>query len=105
MRVNDNGPNGLHGTGPGGGVGGASKTQQPTPVGPGQGTQGGRRTDGDQVQLSNLGQALQAADVESPERLERIAALRADVRAGRYAPDPAAVSRSIVSDALGEPQS
>jgi|WetSurMetagenome_2_1015567.scaffolds.fasta_scaffold1300955_1 hypothetical protein len=58
---------------------------------------------GDQVNLSALGDKVRALDTESPERAAYLEKLSSDVQAGRYNPDPAAVSRKIVSDAMGAP--
>lgn len=99
MRVNDNGgANPLTGAG----IGGAERTQGTQQVGGAGGDRRGRveRGDGDSVQLSSLGQALQASDVESPERLEQVDQLRGAVQSGRYEVNAEDLSRKLVDDAL-----
>lgn len=98
MRVNDNGANPLTGAG----IGGAERSQGTQGVGGAAEGRRGRveRGEGDSVQLSSLGQALQAEDVDSPERQAQVAQLRADFQAGKYQIDTEALSSKIVDDAL-----
>lgn len=104
MRVNDNTANPLAGPG----VDGTQRSHQSQGVG-GAGGQGPRgpveKSGGDSVQLSSLGQALQAeelraSDIESPERQQRVAQLNKDVKSGIYQIDAENLSRKIIDDAL-----
>ncbi len=55
----------------------------------------------DKVQLSELSsRLLELASTEPPERTARLERLAAEVRAGRYEPDAAAISRALVDEAL-----
>lgn len=100
MKVNDPNLNGLQTGGLGsGGVGRTEGAGAPERSGTRQTRRGGD-TGADQVQLSNLSRQIQAAGVEPPERLARIDKLREDFAAGRYQPDPRAVSRSLIADAM-----
>lgn len=99
MRINES-----NSSLPGAGIGGADRTQgtQGTSgVGPG-GRRGGleRTGDGDQIQLSNLGQALQAEEPDSAERASRVAKLQSDVQSGRYEVDAEDLSRKLIDDAI-----
>ncbi len=98
MRVSDNGSNPLQGAG----VGGPDRSQGTQGVNGGGDSRRGRvgRGDGDSVQLSSLGQALQAEDVESPERAQRVDELKSDLQNGRYSIDAEGLSRKLISDAL-----
>ena len=55
----------------------------------------------DRIQLSKLNESVRAFERESPERLARLEALRADVQAGRYRVDSDLLSKSIIKDAFG----
>jgi flagellar biosynthesis anti-sigma factor FlgM len=57
-------------------------------------------TRSDQVQISDLSSALRALSAGSPEREARVDQLAAVYQAGHYRVDAAAVSRSVVSEAL-----
>lgn len=54
----------------------------------------------DQVQVSGLGQALRAADPNSPERAAHLEKLSADIESGRYKVDSTEIAKSIIKDAL-----
>ncbi len=56
----------------------------------------------DKVQLSNLSETLRASEGESPERAAHLERLSADVQAGRYHVDSAALSKSIIQDSIKE---
>jgi hypothetical protein len=57
----------------------------------------------DRVQLSKLsGRLLEALRAEAPDRAARVARLAAEVSAGRYRPDAAAIGREVVEEALHE---
>jgi flagellar biosynthesis anti-sigma factor FlgM len=101
MKVNDNGANPLAGGGLSPGakqVGGAQPVERERGVGRRAGVEA--RGDGDSVQLSSLGQALQAEDIDSPERLQRVEQLRNAVKAGRYEIDADQLGQKLVDDAL-----
>ena len=51
----------------------------------------------DQVELSSLSRALNASASSRSSRVDQLAAL---YQSGQYQPDPAATSKSMVSDAL-----
>jgi hypothetical protein len=52
---------------------------------------------GDRIDLSSLSRTLDASE---SARSSRIAGLAAQYQAGQYQPDPAEISRSMVSDAI-----
>ena len=54
----------------------------------------------DRVSLSDLSSLVRSVSGDTPERVQRISQLRAEFVSGNYQPDTAAVSRSIVDDAL-----
>lgn len=57
-------------------------------------------TRGDQVQLSDLSSVLKSLSAGSPERDARVSQLAAVHQAGNYRVDAAAVSRSLVNEAI-----
>ena len=62
---------------------------------------GRKPANGDRVEISGLaGSVSRALSVSSADRAARVAALAADVRAGRYTPDSRATSRGMVSEGL-----
>ena len=98
MRINDNNSlQGLTGTG----VGGPDRTRE-TGAQSGSGNRIEQRSqDGDRVQLSGLSHALRTETEDTPERLEKVAQLRADIQSGKYQPDPVQIGSKIIDDALG----
>lgn len=105
MKINDQNLHGLGGAGGAGGVApqtggvhrsGAVQNPYANATGRSEST-----PDGDRVQLSNLSQGLRVEIEDTPERLERVAQLRDQVRTGAYQPDAADVSRKLIDEALG----
>ena len=94
MRINDRN---LAGT--------ASETARPQET---QMVEAGRQTrsaathgGGDRVEFSgSLGALARAVSSDQSSRASRIAALTAQVQAGKYQPDAAAISRGIVTEGL-----
>jgi flagellar biosynthesis anti-sigma factor FlgM len=98
MRINDN--NSLHGL-TGTGVNGPDRARGADNVQSGSGGRIEQRSqDGDRVQLSGLSHALRTETEDTPERLEKVAQLRAAVQSGQYLPDPVKVGSKIIDDAL-----
>ena len=80
------------------------KAQEATSVGAGQERGGAARTGGhsDQVSLSSLSnRLLELASADRPERTARVQQVTNEVRSGRYQVDSAAVSKSMVQEAIG----
>lgn len=96
MKINHNDLNRL-----GLGTDAASRAERSSPLGPASGTQRGQgAADQDSVQLSGLSRHLRLQASESAERPARIEQLRGDIQSGRYQPDPLAISRKIIEEAL-----
>lgn len=88
----------------------AAKTQEAAAIGQarsGGASSGARKTGAsDEVNLSSLASALQAALPDSPERSAQLERLAGDFAAGAYNPDPQEIAGGIVADSLldtGEP--
>jgi flagellar biosynthesis anti-sigma factor FlgM len=98
MRINDNNSlQGLTGTG----VNGPDRARETDKVQSGSGGRTEQRSqDGDRVQLSGLSHALRTETEDTPERLEKVAQLKAAVQSGTYSPDPVKVGSKIIDDAL-----
>ena len=60
--------------------------------------------DGDRIELSStLGRLSQAIAAQGAQRADRVHALAADYRNGRFHADPVATSRAMVTEALSAP--
>jgi flagellar biosynthesis anti-sigma factor FlgM len=56
---------------------------------------------GDQVQLSNLSEALRAQNEDTPERVAYLEKLSRQVAGGEYKPDAEQIAKRMVDDLLG----
>ena len=55
----------------------------------------------DRVNLSTLAEQIKKMDVNSPQQEQRLSQLAAVFKAGKYAPDPEAISGAMLDEALG----
>lgn len=95
MKIHDHNMTGISGAGLG-------KTDAVQSSG-GRKTQsagGGQR---DQVQISDLAQAIGSLSSDSPERSERLQQLQMEVSSGRYQVDARELSRNIIDETLAGP--
>lgn len=106
MRVNDPNlnPAQLNGTGGAGSAGAAGKTAQLDPIRLGGAGSAGKSasTSGDEVQLSNLSNAINQLQPGSPSREAYLESLRVEIASGTYQADPAATAGKMVEEALGQ---
>ena len=81
---------------------GRAAESQPSGRGGRAGTAASGGSGADQVELSGLSRALHASASSLNSRVEQLAA---QYQAGQYQPDAAAISRSMVGEALGSSSS
>jgi flagellar biosynthesis anti-sigma factor FlgM len=82
------------------GAGGAQETQKSSSSSYAASAKSG--AGGDRVELSStLGSLSRAMDSYSSSRANQVQALAAQYQSGTYSVDPAAISRGMVSEALG----
>ncbi|MBL8173768.1 MAG: flagellar biosynthesis anti-sigma factor FlgM [Bryobacterales bacterium] len=98
MKIHNDQLTGLTGAGLSGAE--RSRATESTPQ-TGSGRTEQRTADGDRVQLSLLSNSLRAESEDTPERLEKVQALREAYQSGAYQGDSAVVAERLVDEALG----
>ena len=100
MRVNDPNTTGVSQNGIGGA--GLQRAQEADRTGQHKVGGGGKGDclSSDSIALSSLGHQLRTLSVDSPQRVERLEKLSAEVQAGRYQVNAQQLSQQLVEDAL-----